>query len=66
MHALSFFEQIWLYTWAFFLWASIPCVIVAGLLLPFALPWVLMAAIVLFPVAVLRRVYLTVKEKSWA
>jgi len=55
---MTFFEQIWLYLWTFFIWASYACVIVAGLLLPIMLPWILMAAILLLPVAIARRAYL--------
>jgi hypothetical protein len=60
----EFLQNLWVLVCTFFIWASYACVIVAGLLLPLMLPWVLFAAIIITPFAIAKRAL--TKEKSWA
>jgi hypothetical protein len=64
MSPQEFLHNVGLIIWTFFIWASYAAVIVAGLLLPLMLPWVLMAIIVITPIAIAKRAI--TKEKSWA
>jgi hypothetical protein len=64
MTGREFLQSVWVLIWTFFIWASYACVIVAGLLLPLMLPWVLMAIICITPIAIAKRAL--TKEKSWA
>jgi len=63
MSGKEFLQNVWLMVWAFFIWASYACVIVAGLLFPVVLPWVLMAIVLITPFAIAKRAFS--KEQTW-